>query len=1670
MPISDEEKLNVERGAQSEVIPEVVLFAEDSETLPEAESYITAEAAELRVLLQSALDSLPSISDEPERLRELNEIQAELNRLEQSFLSRLGSFLSSPVEGIKKWKAEKKEKQLGITDNPRIINELRSGLKKIQANIVRWKKEHQAIDSIPEDVYRDSFDQIFFLYAQASKQDFTKWECVDDLYRQVLNLRLNHLLKEGGFDDDQTPLEKKNKGILIHVLDLWKTSPDGNTDMAHKIYLAVGEYFEQRIKKAFDEEKNKSLEDGTLVNTLLLERAALLNDHPDINAYFVLGIGRYNTGSKVGMHRYTEQLDVLKKLKNLPQRKSIVAEFDVESYRTAGIRQNLIEHETKRQLFESYLKYNKDKIIFNIDFFQDEVSALHIKEQDVLWKRAGEFTNDLMIFKFLSYITVDRNTWHEIFKTCINGRLSYHGDFPLIAFTNPHIMKDLLGVNGSKANFDIAQKERERLLGKPCTSEKGGLALKNSKFFRDVEALCQLIKKNDKYPDFSQDQIRESLFLLAKQCIDIHFTDPRDQRAALDVFEEIQEAGVLLLQQTEELKNLFFRNFSSADACVDRIHDQYLGLMGLSNHNHTRRVSQSILFFRDYFGVDMEQETQHDGVCAVVDKILKDGGPALVLDMFIVMRTTSNPREFPQLDETQLKDILDKIITEGDGKVLARFVKDVYKKDRLIRDRKEQRVLLNHSLLYRGFIEELEIVLSSINNRYHVEELHNFSIQDIEYLKQRVLNEGNGKMFLYLLRVEKKNIFEEGITKEQVASKFITQCTVEDIVDAFCDIYPEGLSEEQYNSLYKRVLNEGSQDDFLALSTSDRIDQEKRRCVLDKLLLIMDSRISIQVLDAPMLRALLTSSDIDVCIGKITEIDLFSKTTKLTTLSDYSTYNLGVTQIQKRVVSFLENPERMSNFAFFQRIPADFAYNEKESIKKRADIMRDEGFSAFANALERCILCEEFSDFQDEWKKFLSLIDEVAVIRKELNDLAFNEVHLEDKNYTASMVASFLEGIANKNLKNRLRTVFLEKPTIFSKDIFLNVPKESYPTLNLLKGQFSLDDSQVGQFAGEFFTGQVVKKSTDRDRFNYFLLEGKNSSELMKNFLEASIPLMQRCPDSKRKLFSLSQLLRSYGFLEGGFANRLQEVNQRIGGINQEYDNFLQTKRQDWAEPVRQELQILQQEQSLDSESKKIKSKIIKKLAQLERGPDTREESVWKREFNIIALQKLDALVHEYDAGLPSVFRKRCGVDLTPEQVNRFLEKFKDIGLVFIYFGKLSEYPEQEKLFKKFIESVAKGELSQVRYQNREHLDKVFSGDLRLEKLWSMNSRLERNVDGMEEGEGVTKETMAKQRIKEFITEALRHNHVEGEYAKILTQYTEADDMARQKMKKNFESRVKDFSSGEEKTDEQKTLIAIFNTMKLLSARASELKQGSLKEKQGTETKETKIEDLLKEIENAFTTDSPFQEDIRAIRQVTSELKNEKKQTANVLNSLRAEESEDPDMLLRLGTDVIGSCQNVNGSPSLNRNLISYIMDGKVKTIFVRDASGDIVSRAIMRILYDEKIKRPVINLEHSYHRSDAPVTTSNELLFSLAQEKAHKMGVDLVISGKFRSGQELPTYNGELRSYGGPGDTEYVDTIGGSHKDQKYTIPGSSVFLVPKGKPSIQLDSSQGYQWRSVA
>ena len=148
-------------------------------------------------------------------------------------------------------------------------------------------------------------------------------------------------------------------------------------------------------------------------------------------------------------------------------------------------------------------------------------------------------------------------------------------------------------------------------------------------------------------------------------------------------------------------------------------------------------------------------------------------------------------------------------------------------------------------------------------------------------------------------------------------------------------------------------------------------------------------------------------------------------------------------------------------------------------------------------------------------------------------------------------------------------------------------------------------------------------------------------------------------------------------------------------------------------------------------------------------------------------------------------------------------------------------------------------------------------------------------------------------------------------------------------------------------------------------------------------------------------------------------------------------DTDDPNHFLLMGTEVLNSCQNVNGSASLNVGLLGYAMDGKHRLALVCDPEGKILARSVLRLLLDAEGK-PVIFQERMYVADANPAYP--QLLRKMALKKASLLAIPLVVSPADFEIEQAKKYPLSIQAKAKPVPFEYVDALGGL-RNGPYTI-----------------------------
>ena len=153
------------------------------------------------------------------------------------------------------------------------------------------------------------------------------------------------------------------------------------------------------------------------------------------------------------------------------------------------------------------------------------------------------------------------------------------------------------------------------------------------------------------------------------------------------------------------------------------------------------------------------------------------------------------------------------------------------------------------------------------------------------------------------------------------------------------------------------------------------------------------------------------------------------------------------------------------------------------------------------------------------------------------------------------------------------------------------------------------------------------------------------------------------------------------------------------------------------------------------------------------------------------------------------------------------------------------------------------------------------------------------------------------------------------------------------------------------------------------------------------------------------------------------------------------------DLMLLCGTQVQGSCQRIDGDPKINICLLAYLLDGKIRLIAIKDKEGNIVARAILRLLsskepgfsYSSFISgNPVLMLERVYSNiSDLSLT---DAINKFAKAEAKRLDVSIYKDDD--KGKVCLESDGSIAPW------EYVDSANGIKKDGEFKITKASLLI----------------------
>ncbi len=375
--------------------------------------------------------------------------------------------------------------------------------------------------------------------------------------------------------------------------------------------------------------------------------------------------------------------------------------------------------------------------------------------------------------------------------------------------------------------------------------------------------------------------------------------------------------------------------------------------------------------------------------------------------------------------------------------------------------------------------------------------------------------------------------------------------------------------------------------------------------------------------------------------------------------------------------------------------------------------------------------------------------------------------------------------------------------------------------------------------------------------------------------------------------------------------------------------------------------------------------------------------------------------------------------DILPQFMKIFGQSTRYPNALFIYATRLQTLPKQEinqvmPLLGKFASSVLNGTYPQIRYDftNNPHLQTVFSKNENLLEKWQTSLPIKINQAAQE----MIQNEESQQQIERLTRKALSDHHLGKDQE---TVYPELTALLSRELK---------LPKIHPEADEQ------------------ELKRTNIVQQCGVllnpKSDLFQLKTALGELQKLLPNDVQFKQDVNNMLKQLS-LPQSSSESWTILDT-----DAWIDMLL-MGTEVDSSCQGIKSNPDDNKCLLSYILDGKTRIMIAADPSGKIVGRAVLRILWDAKQKKPVLFVERLYIHGEN-YKSKQQAILEGCKQKAQVMGIPLVASAPDYRALKADKYPETLLALGGPVPYEYVDALVGIQKDGIYSIKESVLLWSP--------------------
>ena len=434
-------------------------------------------------------------------------------------------------------------------------------------------------------------------------------------------------------------------------------------------------------------------------------------------------------------------------------------------------------------------------------------------------------------------------------------------------------------------------------------------------------------------------------------------------------------------------------------------------------------------------------------------------------------------------------------------------------------------------------------------------------------------------------------------------------------------------------------------------------------------------------------------------------------------------------------------------------------------------------------------------------------------------------------------------------------------------------------------------------------------------------------------------------------------------------------------------------------------------------------------------------------------LSKLVSLSsQDFEEQARKIFQKLF--ELSDTQLSYYDETFGQCSnetALLTYYSKMqsltdSKADEARKTFKLFVQSVLSPQGSdfyKMRYnpQLNPQLDDVFTVSPTLKTRWEKDA--DQDLEAFIQENKITAREY-KPDFENFVSKALRHRHLDPKYYGLLEKYLATKETGqREKIKEEIQTLSLEYSSAKKK-DNQAQQLSPEAAHALIQLQLLDLLEKPINLERSLLDRHNEHLKILNKILNVMAkchsvTGGQFKHDVSGL--ITGLKSNKRPSTAMDLTGWKVVETANFWRLFMCGTDVEGSCQSVDGDPSLNKCLMGYVMSGHVKMLAILNAKGETVARCMLKLSTVEESGKPALFLEEIYPDAARPIL--REALIQFAIKRAETLGLPLgtVASFPAPSDQEIEVFDAQNEPdedntsqvwvcAGGMAPFEYVDAL----------------------------------------